>query len=160
MMNLVGGNAKAIEYRATRPVEVVRGGKVVQNLRKVYIYRDALAEAIATQAACNNQEFEIVTADEAIAIYEANKNSFTSFTFIKVKECVARTITTTKWTGYVSKNTGGAKREVNPDQYSVLDTKAARGMSSEDIASGRAMRSFNKNTLVSMKHNGKLYIVA
>lgn len=162
MMNIVENNPKAVAYRATRPVEVIRGGKVVQNLSKVYKYRDSLAEAMAVQALCNNDPFEIVTVDEAINLYEANKTLFTSFTFIKVKECVARTIPTKKWNGYVPKaaSSGAAPRSVNPDQYSVLDTNVARGMSAEDLANGRAMRSFNKNTLVSMKHNGKLYIIA
>lgn len=162
MMNIVENNPKAVAYRATRPVEVIRGGKVVQNLSKVYKYRDALAESMAVQALCNNEPFEIVTVDEAIKLYEANKTLFTSFTFIKVKECVARTISTKKWNGYVPKtaSSGAAPRNVNPDQYSVLDTNVARGMSAEDLANGRAMRSFNKNTLVSMKHNGKLYIIA
>lgn len=162
MMNIVENNPKAVAYRATRPVEVIRGGKVVQNLSKVYKYRDSLAEAMAVQALCNNDPFEIVTVDEAIKLYEANKTLFTSFTFIKVKECVARTISTKKWNGYVPKaaSSGAAPRNVNPDQYSVLDTNVARGMSAEDLANGRAMRSFNKNTLVSMKHNGKLYIIA
>lgn len=161
MMNIVASNPKAISYRATRPVEVIRGGKVVQNLSKVYKYRDALAESLAVQAECEGQPFEVVTVDEAIKLYEANKTLFTSFTFIKVKECVARTISTKKWNGYVPKtSSGAAPRSVNPDQYSVLDTNVARGMSAEDLANGRAMRSFNKNTLVSMKHNGKLYIIA
>lgn len=159
MMNLVAGTQKAIQYRQTRPIHVIRGGKIAQDLSKVYIYRDAMAEAIATQAACSGVDFEVLTVDEAIAMYEADKTRFTSFTFIKVKECIARTITTKKWSGYKPK-TQPKPRAENPDQYSVLDTNVARGMSKEDLESGRAMRSFNKNTLVSMKHNGKLYIIA
>jgi hypothetical protein len=159
MMNLVSGTNKAQQYRATRPVSVTRGGKVVQDLSKVYRYRDALAESMATMALCSGQDFEVVTVDEAIQMYESNKTQFTSFTFIKVRECTTRTITTKKWSGYKPK-TQPKPRTENPDQYSVFDTNVARGMSQEDLESGRAMRSFNKNTLVSMKHNGKLYIIA
>lgn len=159
MMNLVGSTQKAVQYRATRPMTVTRGGKVVQDLSKVYKYRDALAEAFATQSACALVDFEVVTVDEAIAIYESDKTRFTSFTFIKVKECTSRTITTKKWSGYKPKVQPKPRAE-NPDQYSVLDTNVARGMSKDDLEAGRAMRSFNKNTLVSMKHNGKLYIIA
>lgn len=162
MLNQISMMDKVITYRATRPVEVLNAsGAVVQNLSKVYKYRDALVEALAIQCICTGNSFEVVTLDEAIALFEGDKTRFTSFTFIKIKECVARTITTKKWSGYKPKaGSSGKQRAVSPDQYSVLDTQLARGMSKDELESGRAMRSFNKNTLVSMKHNGKLYLIA
>lgn len=158
MLNLVASNPKSIAYRATRPVQVMRGGKVTQNLSRMYMYRDALAEALAISCVCNNKSYEVVTVDEAIRIYESDKTRFTSFKFIKVSDLTERTISTKKWSGYTHKS--DRVRTENPDQYSIFDTNAARGMSKQDIEAGRAMRSFNKNTLVSMQHNGKLYIIA
>lgn len=161
-MNLVSSTTKAQAYRATRPVKTVRGGVVSQDLTKMYVYRDALVEALAIQAVCSKQKFEVVTVDEAIAMFEANKCSFTTFTFLKVSDLTTRSITTKKWNGYKPAKpvAGKAPRMANPSQYSVLDTHLARGMSATDLESGKAMRSFNKNTLVSMKHSGVLYLIA
>lgn len=158
MLNLVANSEKAITYRATRPTGMVRVGKKEQPLAKIYKMRDSVAEAKAVMAFTTNTAYKLVTVDEALAIYESDKTKFTSFTFIKVDDLSLRTICTKKWSGYVPVE-GAKPRAKNPDQYSVLDTNIAKTLTPEQVQSGRAIRSFNKNTLVSMQHNGILYIV-
>lgn len=163
MKAIVSSSAKAQEVRSKRQVLEFKseGTKLLRSLEKMFKVRDALADAKATIAEVTGEKYMIVTADEAIRIFESNKSSFTSFTFVKVSDCSLRTISTRQTDiGVV----GTAKPKKNPDQYNVFDTNVAKKLikdgRAEDVKNGAAWRSFNKKSLVSMRHNGITYLIA
>lgn len=163
MKAIVSSSEKAQEVRSKRQnLEFKSSGtKLFRSLEKMFKVRDALVDAKATIAEVTGEKYMIVTADEAIRIYESNKESFTSFTFVKLSDCTLRTISTRKTDIGVS---GTAKPRNNPDQYNVFDTNVAKKLikegRAEEVKSGAAWRSFNKKSLVSMRHNGITYLIA
>ncbi|AIW02811.1 hypothetical protein [Acinetobacter phage P577] len=163
MKAIVSSSLKAQEVRSKREnLEFKSNGtKLYRSLEKMFKVRDALADAKATIAEVTGEKYMIVTADEAIRIYENNKSSFTSFTFVKISDCTLRTISTRQTDIGVS---GTACPSKNKDQYNVFDTNLAKKMikegRKEEVESGGAWRSFNKKSLVSMRHNGTTYLIA
>lgn len=163
MKAIVSSSVKAQEVRSKRENLEFKSGttKLYRSLEKMFKVRDALVDAKATIAEVTGEKYMIVTADEAIRIYESNKSSFTSFTFVKISDCTLRTISTRQTDIGV---TGTARPSKNQDQYNVFDTNLAKKMikegRKEEVESGAAWRSFNKKTLVSMRHNGVTYLIA